>query len=104
MENFFINLVGKAQAIHLGDIVTLDPMRTGDLKSILVGLLNVFLWVAGLLAVIYLVYGGVLYITAGGDAEKATKGRTALINAVIGVIIIMLALVIMRFVVNSLKT
>ncbi|MBM2820994.1 MAG: conserved rane protein of unknown function [Candidatus Berkelbacteria bacterium] len=104
MKDFFVNLVGKANAALVpSNIPVLDPLKTGNLPSILVGLLNIFLWVAGLLAVVYLVYGGVLYITAGGDAEKATKGRTALINAVIGIIIVLLAVVILNYVISVTK-
>lgn len=55
----------------------------------------------GVLAVLYLIYGGVTYITAGGDAEKAGKGRTAITNAIIGIIIILAALVIYNAVVSA---
>lgn len=58
---------------------------------------------AGAIAVIYLIYGGLLYITAGGDAEKATKGRTALINAIIGIIIIALAILIVSWVTSIIQ-
>lgn len=71
--------------------------------GILSNILNWILILAGAIAVIYLVYGGILYITAAGDAEKATKGRTAVINAVIGVVIILLALVIVTWVSNIVK-
>jgi hypothetical protein len=59
---------------------------------------------AGVIAVVYLVYGGLLYITAGGDSEKATKGRTAVINAIIGIIIILLAIVIVSWVTGIVRT
>ncbi len=73
---------------------------SGDLMDIISRLVTWVLIFAGALAVIYLVYGGIMYITAGGDAEKATKGRTALINAIIGIVIILLAIVIVNFVMN----
>lgn len=47
--------------------------------------------VAGLLAVIYLIWSGIQYITSQGDAAKATKARSGIINAIIGVIIIFAA-------------
>ncbi len=46
---------------------------------------------AGLLAFFYLVYGGFMYITAAGNAEQSKKGGQAIINAVLGLIIIALA-------------
>ncbi len=57
-------------------------------------IINIVLYLAGALAVIYILYGGITYITAGGDEAKATKARTAIVNAVIGIIIILLAFVI----------
>lgn len=57
-------------------------------------------WVLGiimLIAFIYLIMSGVKYITAGGDAAKATEARTGILNAIIGVVVILLAFVILRF-------
>jgi hypothetical protein len=80
-------------------VPTISP-TTGSLdpKQIVTLAVNWVLYFAGAVAIIYLLYGGILYITAGGDAEKATKGRTALINAVIGIAIIFFALAIIRLV------
>jgi hypothetical protein len=93
-----LNLIGKASAALPGAIPTLT---TGNLTGT-GGLIDTVLsWVLGLaaaIAVIYLIYGGILYITAGGDAEKATKGRTALINAIIGIVIIALSYLIVTWV------
>lgn len=99
MKELFLGFVSRAKAIELP--ATLSPKSGSDLTGIIKTGINLFLWVAGILAVIYLIYGGVLYITAGGDAEKATKGRTALINAIIGVVIILLSLVILNYVIKT---
>ena len=63
--------------------------------------INVGLAIIGLLAVAYLIYGGLLYITAGGDAEKAGKGRTAITNSIIGIVIVLAALIIYNGVGNT---
>lgn len=105
MKELFINLVSKVKAVDIkpGDVPSITPVKGGDLKELIFKGVNVFLWVAGVLAAVYLIYGGVLYITAGGDAEKATKGRTALINAIIGIVIILLSLAIMRYLTANIK-
>ena len=51
----------------------------------------VFTWIAGIAAVFYLLLSGFQYITAGGDGEKAGKARTGIVNAIIGIIILMAA-------------
>lgn len=91
-------LIGRAYAVSFSD-PGLTFLNVGITPTSLIGrILTWVLFFAGAIAVIYLVYGGLLYITAGGDAEKATKGRTAVINAIIGIVIILLALVIVSWV------
>ncbi len=75
----------------------------GELGDIIDIALSVVLWGAGAIAFAYLIYGGILYITAGGDAEKAGKGRTAIVNAIIGIVIIAAALAIYNFVLKQLE-
>jgi quinol-cytochrome oxidoreductase complex cytochrome b subunit len=77
---------------------------TGDPGQIVSALLRWFLTILGILAVIYFIYGGSLYLTAGSDPEKATKGRTVIINAIIGIIIIVASFVIVQLVSNALAT
>lgn len=55
---------------------------------------NIIGIVAGALAFIYLLYAGILYITAGGNPDQAKKAQTSIINAIIGIIIIVLAYII----------
>jgi len=93
------NLIGTALAqVSRTDLKALQPVKSGDLRQYIVYGINAILVIAGILAVIFLIYGGILYITAGGDAEKATKGRTAVVNAIIGIVIILLAIVIVQWV------
>jgi hypothetical protein len=47
--------------------------------------------IAGALAFIYLLYSGILYITANGNPDQAKKAQTGILNAIIGIIIIVLA-------------
>jgi len=46
---------------------------------------------AGIAAVIYLIWYGIQYITAGGSPEKVKAARTGVINTVIGIVIIFCA-------------
>jgi len=62
--------------------------------------LNWVLAIVALIAFVYLVINGVNYITAGGDADKATKARTGIINAIIGIIVVVIAFTILRFAVG----
>lgn len=92
-------LIGKAAAQTWNNVLPISPIDANTGLEMTVGnILNWITWIAGFLAVIYLIYSGILYITAGGDAEKATKGRTGVINAIIGIVIILLAILIIAWV------
>ena len=50
------------------------------------------------IAVIFLIIGGIKYMTSSGDAEKAGSAKGMIINAIIGIIIIMAAAFILALV------
>ena len=67
-------------------------------KAVPVKLISNALSVAGLVigigAVLSLVYGGVLYITAGADENKSATGKRVIIYSVIAIVIVLLSYVI----------
>lgn len=65
---------------------------------------NMALGFAGVIAVVFIIVGGYMYLTSAGNEEGAEKGRKVLTNAIIGLIIIILSATIIRIVVNTLDT
>jgi hypothetical protein len=63
---------------------------------------NIALGFVGVIIFAMLIYGGVLYITSGGNDEKIQKAKQTLTAAIIGLLIVLLSYVIISFVVNSL--
>ncbi|MFW6110140.1 MAG: hypothetical protein ACOC6Q_01820 [Patescibacteria group bacterium] len=47
--------------------------------------------VAGILLVGYLIFGGIQYLTAGGDKEATAKASAMITNAIVGLLIVVLA-------------
>jgi hypothetical protein len=66
--------------------------------------LKILLTVVGVIAVGAIVIGGYWYITSGGNEETAEKGRKVLINAIIGLIVVILAYAIVTVVTNLITT
>lgn len=62
--------------------------------------INWALALAGLIAVLFLIVGGFWYITSAGDTEQAEKGKGTVLNAIIGIIIIVLSWIIVNVVSN----
>lgn len=54
-----------------------------------------------LVAVVFALWGGFNILTAGGDEEKVKKGKTILIQAAIGLVVIFLASSIVKWIVGS---
>ena len=59
--------------------------------------------IAGVVAIIFVVYGGILYITSTGDPGKIKKAKDAILYALIGLAIVALAQVITAFVSSKIR-
>jgi len=70
----------------------------GLIGSIVKGLLGFI----GVIMLLIVIYGGFLWMTAGGDPSKVKKGKDMIIQAVIGLIIVLIAYAITTFVLNTL--
>lgn len=92
-----ISLVDKTYALKtLGDILNnfngADPNKgLADVLNFLQSIFVIALDVAGMLAVIIVLYGAFLYVTAYGDDAKAETAKKTIFWAVIGVVILALA-------------
>lgn len=71
-----------------------------DLEPAITFIINALLALAGLVAAIYLILGGVRYITSQGDEDKAGEAKQTILYAVIGLIVIGLSAAIVNFVVS----
>ena len=65
-------------------------------------LVTVLYGLIGIVAVLFVVYGGYLYMTAGGNDQQRKKGATVLKWAFIGVLVVLAAAVIVNIVVSLL--
>lgn len=63
-------------------------------NDLIIKAINILLGVAALVAVLFLVIGGFRYITSAGNDEQAKAGRKTIINALIGLVVVILAYVI----------
>ena len=61
----------------------------------------IFVIIAALVALIYLLWGGLDWITSGGEKEKLVKARQKIRNALVGLIVIFGALIIFNVVINT---
>ena len=65
-------------------------------------IINYLLGILGLVAVAFLIYAGVLMVTAGGNDDQIGKARKIITYAVVGIVIILLSWTIVTFVTSAL--
>jgi hypothetical protein len=73
---------------------------TGIADRLVTSTINVLLYAAGFLALVAIIWSGYRYITAGGDAGKASAARSQLLNAVIGLAVIVASFFFIRVAVS----
>lgn len=70
----------------------------GDFDSIFPTLLSVAWWLATMLAVCFIAYGGFKYTTSGGDSNKISEAKSTILNGVIGLVVVLSIAVIFSFI------
>ncbi len=66
--------------------------------TLLANALNTVYLVCGILAIIVIIVAGYFYVTSSGNATNVEKAKNAIISAVIGLVIVLLAFAITGFV------
>jgi len=70
-------------------------------NHILKHIVNLLSAVVGVVAVIMIIFGGFRYITSGGNDTSVTGAKNTILYAIIGLIVVALAQVIVRFVLDK---
>lgn len=71
---------------------------TTEVQGLAESIISILSWIVGIVSVIMIIIGGFQFITSGGDAQKAAKGRQTILYAIVGLVIVAFAQIIVRFV------
>jgi len=94
-------VVASAQVTIRQSVGLTFNLGTSDLESSVIKILQWVLGFLGLIAVIFILYGGLIWMTAGGNEEKVSKAKKILTAAVIGLVVVLIAWAIVTFVVSE---
>lgn len=72
--------------------------RLSDVWLIVAAIIEILLRVAAIVAVVFIVYAGINYITSQGEPEKTARARGTLVNALLGLAIAIMAAFIVTFI------
>ena len=98
----FTPLAAQAQVDPIDANLTAVGEQTGltarDPRAIVGTIIKAALGLLGAVAICLVLYGGFLYMTAGGEEAKGGKAKKVLINATIGAVIILASYSIVSFI------
>ena len=98
---FYLNMLSVQQALAFGGDIPSIPGTaggtSGDVRSSLVTVINFVLTFLALVAVIFVIIGGIRILASGGNEENVTTGRKTIVYAIIGLVIVFFARVIVGF-------
>lgn len=87
-----------AQARIGADEIGLD--RVDDPNSIIGNVLDTVYLAAGIVAVVIIVVAGYIYTTSGGNSANTKRAREAILYALVGLGVVLMAFIITQFVIG----
>ncbi|MDO8336594.1 MAG: hypothetical protein Q7T74_07540 [Candidatus Saccharibacteria bacterium] len=91
-------LDGKAKTGFETGIVKSGGTSGSTVSVFVQNIINLLLFIAGIIAVVVIVIGGLRYVLSNGDAGAASKARNAILYAVIGLVVAIMAYAIVNFI------
>jgi len=79
-------------------------LGSNSLIDTITNVIGVLLSLLGILAVLLILWGGFLWMTAAGDTDKVDKAKKLIISGVVGIVIIFSAYAIASFVIDNMAT
>jgi len=92
-----------AQGIDLGTNYVTNEINfaQGDPRTAAMSLVKLLMTFLGIIAVVIMLYGGFLWMTAAGNEDKVDQAKKLIAAGIIGLIIILAAFLIVNFVVTN---
>lgn len=78
-------------------------LGTRDVRDTVTAIINVALGVLGIVALLIILWGGLTWMTAGGNEEKTSQARKIIASGVVGLIVIFVAYALTTFIFGVLE-
>jgi len=79
-----------------------DELPRDDIAAVIVRIINYVVGLVGIILLVMLIYGGVMYMTSAGNEDQAGKAKKVLTYAIIGIVIVAFSFLITQFIVGAL--
>lgn len=92
---------------HLGQLNTNFKINAADAgipqasNAVITNILNAVYFWTGILAVIVIIVAGFYYVTSANNSDRLTRAKNAILYAVIGLIVVLIAFFITNFIIKG---
>lgn len=91
-------LAGVKSQLQSGVNAASGGSGSSDINTPIGKIVNLLSSIAGVLAVIMIIVGGLRYVTSGGNQESTKGAKNTILYALIGLVIVAIAQIIVRYV------
>ena len=88
--------------VRASDVCTSNQNRLYGANGVISNVTFIVATAAGITAVLIIIYAGLQYILSDGDPQKATKAKNMILFAAVGLIIIIVAETLVKFLIGRL--
>jgi len=78
-----------------------DTAKGPTVQSTIKDVIDLLLFLVGIIAVIVIVVSGFRFVTSNGDSQQVSKAKNAIIYAVIGIVVAVMAYAIVNFILDN---
>ncbi|MCL2280469.1 pilin [Candidatus Saccharibacteria bacterium] len=102
-----LTLPGSAYGLSLTDVINgayrgegqpTDLFSGGD--ALIPRLINLMLFIVGILAIVFLIFGGIRYVISGGDKSKVDAAKNTILYAIVGLVVAILGYAVVNWVIG----
>ncbi len=114
---FTIAVFGALAVVPATTVMAIDPFEDAcstnpggavcdnkdeNANDLIWDIVNILLYIVGILSVIMIIVGGIMYTTSAGDSGRVTKAKNTLMYSIVGVVVAFLAYAIINWVILAL--
>ncbi len=103
ITTFFFVLIASWPGLVLGaagsqSVPVPNPLQAESIPQLAGQIIRGLMGVTGALALFFLVWGGIVWMTSGGNSDRVKRGRETIVWAILGLVVIFLSYVVINFV------
>lgn len=93
--------IGPGLYDHLCNGTDVSISSLQQIVKLIANVVAIILSLAGMLGVVFLIVGGIFYVTSAGDPGRLKRAKDIIVNVVTGLIIVIAAFAIVTFISGS---